>query len=239
MNNKIAALVILYNYDEQCIKNIESYIDNVEVVFAFDNSTKKNLELERKLKSMQKIHYIDGHGNRGLSYAINKVANITIKLGYKWLITFDQDSVAYQNMIEQMKEFIITYPDINKIGIISPTIKNSLLKFKEVQNKISFNDWVIQSGALHNLEAYKYIKGYDERLFIDQVDIEYCVRLGENGYKIAKINHAILIHNTLDDDVKLIEKKGRKLVANKYSTMRYYYFLRNNLYCAKKYKKVN
>lgn len=239
MDVKIAALVILYNYNNQCLENIRTYLEDVDIVFAFDNSTKKNQELESKLKSMQKIYYIDGHGNQGLSHAINLVAHKAIKMGYQWLITFDQDSTAYNNIIEQMKEFISTSTEISQIGLIGPVIKSDLQKFNEVKYKISYNDWLIQSGALHNLEAYKAVKGYDENLFIDQVDIEYCARLKRKGYKIVKLNHAILAHNNQDDNVKVIHKKYLNYVANKYSPTRYYYYVRNNLYCAKKYKNIN
>ena len=239
MLTKFAALVILYNYDEQCLENMKTYSDGLDVIFVFDNSTKKDSELEIKLKAMDKIYYIDGHGNQGLSYAINIVAHKAIKMGFQWLITFDQDSFAYNNILEQMKEFIESSTDINQIGIISPTIKIGMMKFKEVENKISYNEWVIQSGALHNLAAYLDVKGYNEKLFIDQVDIEYCIRLTQKGYKIVKLNHAILMHNTQDDHIKLLRFKGKKVIINKFSPMRYYYFLRNNLYCAKKYKNIN
>ena len=238
MDTKIAALVILYQFEEQCIHNIETYAKDVDILYAFDNSTTKNKELVNKLKLIDKLHYIDGKGNQGLSKAINRVAKLAIKSGYQWLITFDQDSYALNNIIEQMKEFIGTFPNIDTIGIISPTIKNELIKFTPVKNKISYNEWVIQSGALHNLKAYLDINGYDEKLFIDQVDIEYCVRLTQKGYKIVKLNHAILMHNTQDNDIKIRWlKNGKKVITNKFSPMRYYYFIRNNLYCAKKYKK--
>ena len=236
---KIAALVILYNYDMRCIENIKSYINSVDIVFAFDNSTKKDMNYELLLLSMEKVCYIDGKGNQGLSRAINIVADKAIKMGYRWLITFDQDSLAHHNMIEQMREFIDSYPGINHIGLIGPSVNNSLIKFKEVKNSISFQNWIIQSGALHNLDAFKIIKGYDKNLFIDQVDIEYCIRLTMNGYKIVKLNHAILYHNTQDDGVQLINKGNKVLFVNKYSAMRYYYCIRNNLYCARKYKKIN
>ncbi len=188
---------------------------------------------------MNNVDFIDGHGNQGISRAINVAAGKAIKMNYKWLITFDQDSVAHGDMIDQMREFVDTYNQIEKVGIVSPTIRNPLIKFKKVKDYISYNDWVIQSGAMHNLEAYQKINGYDEKLFIDQVDIEYCVRLTLNKYKIIKLNHAVLIHNTLDDKVKLINQNGQKIFANKFTPMRYYYFTRNNLYCAKKYKKIN
>ena len=237
MDSKIAALVVLYQYDQQVIENIKSYHNQVDIVFAYDNSTKKNTENEKQLKALHNLIVIDGHGNQGISHAVNVAAKRAIAEGYQWLITFDQDSVAAVDMIEKMRSFIETYPQIDTVGIIGPTIKNEKLKFTPAKNEFSYRDWVIQSGALHNLKAYEIIKGYDENLFIDEVDVEYCARLVLKKYRIVILNHAILIHNTLDDGVKMLFKNGRYLSVNKYSPMRYYFIIRNNLYCIKKYKK--
>lgn len=239
MKNPIAALVILYNYDEQCIENIKSYSKDVDIVYAYDNSTVKNADIEKALRSLDKLCFIDGNGNNGLPKAINHVAKLAIRAGYKWLITFDQDSVADKDMIKSLMEFTESYPHIEEVGLIGPAIHNKALKFDEVQNPYTFCEWIIQSGALHNLEILKKVKGYDERLFIDQVDIEYCMRLKHYKYKVIKVNHAVLIHNTLDEKVTIIYRRGRKLLLNKFSTMRYYYTMRNNLYCKRKYDKLD
>ena len=237
MNSKIAALVILYQYDEHVIENIESYQNQVDIVYAYDNSTSKNHGIETKLKEISNLVFVDGRGNQGISHAVNVVAKMAKKEGYQWLITFDQDSVAAEDMIKIMGDFIETYPKIETVGMIGPNIKNNKLKFVPAKNDFSYRDWVIQSGALHNLNAYEAIKGYDENLFIDEVDVEYCARLVMKKYKILILNHAVLSHNTLDDNVKILFKKGRYLSINKYSPMRYYFIIRNNLYCIKKYKK--
>ena len=44
---KVAALVILYNYDNNCIDNIKSYANQVDIVYAFDNTENKNSKLEK------------------------------------------------------------------------------------------------------------------------------------------------------------------------------------------------
>jgi rhamnosyltransferase len=239
MRNPVAALVILYNYDDQCIENIKTYMNDVDVVYAYDNSTVKNQDNEKLLKSLNKISFIDGGGNNGLPYAINYVAKLAIRKGYQWLITFDQDSVADKDMIPRMREFIETYPQIDEVGLIGPSIHNKAYIFDEVKTPFTFCNWIIQSGAMHNLEILKKVKGYDTRLFIDQVDIEYCIRMKYYQYKVITVNHAILIHNTMDEKVDIMYRHGRKMFLNKYSSMRYYYIMRNNLYCKKKYKKID
>lgn len=237
--NQIAALVILYNYNEQCIKNIQTYNSDVDIVYAYDNSTVKNIKNENLLKSLDSLYFIDGQGNNGLPYAINYVAKIAIKKGFKWLITFDQDSVADIDMIKRMKEFIEQHSKIDEIGLIGPAIHNKAVNFQKVKNPITYCDWIIQSGAMHNLDVLKKVKGYDEKLFIDQVDIEYCMRLKHYKYKTITVNHAILIHNTMDDKVEILYRHGRKIFLNKFSNMRYYYIMRNNLYCKKKYRNID
>ncbi|MDD3138438.1 MAG: hypothetical protein PHX08_05640 [Lachnospiraceae bacterium] len=236
---KVAALVILYNYDDNCIDNIKSYANQVDIVYAFDNTENKNSKLEKKLKVIDNLEYIDGQGNRGLSFPINAVAKECIRKGYEWLITFDQDSIATENMISIMDDFASNFHKIKKVGIISPLIKQDKIKFSEPAYEFSYVDWVIQSGALHNLEAYEAIGGYDDNIFIDQLDTEYSFRLMDYGYKIIRLNRAILIHNVMDSKVKMKYLHGKKLYKSKYSPARYYYIIRNNLYCLKKYKNKN
>lgn len=45
-------------------------------------------------------------------------------------------------------------------------------------------------------------------MFIDEVDFEYCARCIVNGYKIVKVNNAVLMHNMQDINVKRKFVKG-------------------------------
>ena len=241
MKNKIIALVFLYNYTLENIENIKSYSNQVDKVFAYDNTERENIDpfLKKKLLETSNIVYIGGNGNKGLSYPINLVGEKAFALGYKWMITFDQDSVANEEMIHHMSQFITTYPEINKIGIVSPIIKEKELKYFLPVYEYSYVDWVIQSGAMHNLEIFDKIKGYDKKIFIHQVDTEYCYRLMNNGYKIIRVNKSILNHNVSDDNVEIKYFSGKRIYLNKFSPERYYYIVRNNLYCIKKYGRLN
>lgn len=238
VNEKIAAMVILYHYTEQNIQAIESYVGQVEKVYCFDNSEIEQIDLKCKLLRNTNVEYLTCHQNIGLSVAINKVAQRAISEGFQWLITFDQDSRASKNMIVVMRDFLAKHKQIDKIGIIAPVIDDGKTKFGIQVSEYSYYDRVIQSGAMHNLEILKKVKGYDEKLFIDQVDFEYCIRLLQEGYKIIKLNRAILIHNFEDKEAKVQYIKGKRYTLNKYSPIRYYYIVRNNLFCGKKYKRV-
>ncbi len=237
--DSVAAMVILYNCGTNCIKNIESYDNQVKQVFVYDNSTVKNEKLIQLLKEKKNIVYINGDGNQGISIAINKVAEEAIRCNFQWLITFDQDSVAEKDMVAHMCNYVNRCEFADKLGIVCAAINDSVFRFEIAATEISYNKWVQQSGSMLNLKVFQKIGGFDEALFIDQVDFEYCVRLKQYDYKIVKVNKAILMHNTSDDNTIFLRKRGRPLYINKYSPMRYYYNTRNILYCTKKYKKVN
>lgn len=44
------------------------------------------------------------------------------------------------------------------------------------------------------MEAYKKIKGFNNELFIDTVDTDFCYRLLLNGYRIIQLKNIYLDH---------------------------------------------
>lgn len=230
----VAAVTILYHPDLAVYDNIITYADDVDMMYIYDNSKKPNEELIAKLQKLQNVCYIANSDNVGLSEPINTIAKKASSQGMDWLITFDQDSQAGDYMIERMVEFAESKMCDEKVGIIAPNITQ--------EENITFDccytyfDKVYQSGAMHNLTVLKEVGGYDEALFIDPVDYEYCVRMRLRGYSVIKINNAFLKHNIQDEDVEYRFVNGKKMVINKYSSERYYYICRNNLYLSDKYK---
>ena len=236
----IAALVILYNYNYEVIENIKSYSGSVSKVYVFDNSDMKvdqNLYLE--LIKIQNLLYFTENENKGLAYPINFIAEKAKKEDIKWLITFDQDSYLEQDAIIKMITFINEKIKIESTGLIGPLINDGKTTFSTPNTPYVYSDKIIQSGAWHNLDVLFKIKGYDENLFIDQVDLEYCARILSNHYKIIKINTVVLKHNVSDTNSSVKYIKGKRFTINKYRPIRYYYIVRNNLYCYFKYKHIN
>ena len=86
------------------------------------------------------------------------------------------------------------------------------------------------SGNILNVEKALSINGFDENLFIDEVDHEFCFRTTENRYTILQ-DYRIAINHTLG----IKTKKGITL----YAPIRLYYMIRNYLYLKNKYYKVH
>lgn len=237
-NNKICAVVILYNPDKTVFQNINSYADELDRVYLYDNSTIKNIEVVEKLKKIKNAVFLGGKGNMGLPAAFNETAILARKENYTWMVTFDQDSIAEAGMVKSMREYADSSACDGKVAIISPVV-NEIDNSKMVQKSYcTYCDKVIQSGAMHNLNIMDDIGGYDENMFIDEVDNEYCARCIVNGYKIVKLNNALLMHNQQDEKVVKKFVEGITVFINKFSSDRYYYRYRNALYCYDKYKDI-
>lgn len=81
------------------------------------------------------------------------------------------------------------------------------------------------------LKAFKENGLFSNQLFLDAVDIEFCLRLSMNGYYILENSSVALQHNQFDNEKVL---GGYKV--NKYSAIRYYYMSRGYFYLLEHYK---
>ena len=228
---KIAATIIIYNPEEQVLSNVYSYLDQVDILYIIDNSDITNNQLINKIKENNKVKYISNNGNKGIAKALNVAAETAILDGYQILMTMDQDSTPSKQMISKITEFI-EKNDINNIGIISPlhVIKSTThLPEKEVEEL----DMIMTSGNFLNLDIFIKNGPFLEELFIDHVDHEYCLRLRKNGYKIIRLNNAILEHKLGNlKDVRFLHKRTQ---LNYHNPIRNYYFYRNGFYVSNKY----
>lgn len=232
---RIGAVVVLYHPDLNVLDNIKTYVNDVEVVYVHDNSEIKNEGFCKEISRLDNVVYNFSNENQGLCVPFNKFYKLAIEKGLDWLITFDQDSAASDGMIPAMKEFVESIECDDTIGIVSPTV-NELAQENIKQNVfLTYYNLVIQSGAMHRLSMMQQVGDYNEDLFIDEVDWEYCVRCRMKGYHIVRINKAVLLHNRSDDGIKEGFVGGKILYLDKFSPERYYYRYRNALYCYDKY----
>ena len=122
---------------------------------------------------------------------------------------------------------------MKKIGIVTPWHNTKLLDKKP---NVRFDDPhdVMTSGNILNLDIWKKIGGFKDWFFIDGIDIEYCMNLHKNGYKILRDNDLIIDHNLGD----LFYKKlpGRLYLCTNHAAIRRYYIMRNYHYIYDMYK---
>jgi rhamnosyltransferase len=233
---KLSGTVVLYNPGVSVLDNIRTYIDEIDLLIIVDNSEIQNKKLLSKLKKYgKKIQYISFGENLGIAKALNTAAKLAIEKGFSHLLTMDQDSFFDKKNISILKKTALENSN-KSFSVIAPvfTLKNESSDIR-INHSAIFTEVksVITSGCILNLEAFNSSGGFCEKLFIDQVDHEFCLRARKHGYKTYIIRYCFLNHKLGDSEsIKILFFKTR--VTN-HNYIRRYYMTRNRLYLAAHY----
>jgi len=152
--------------------------------------------------------------------------------GYSYLLTMDQDSTSSPNIIEEYCS-VLSNSSFKNIGALAPYHHYTNYERPMESEKMREVFTTITSGSLINLEVFKQVGPFIEKLFIDYVDFEYCLRLQIHGFKIIQLNNVFLYHQ-----LGAIESRKilfRRVAVYHYPPVRVYYKFRNRLYVAVKY----
>ena len=228
----VAGVVVLYNPDRTLIDNINSYINQIDYLFIVDNSERPVTFVKDFFETNQTVTYVFNDGNLGVAAALNIGAIRALEKGYSFLLTMDQDSKAPVNLVESLMKVAESEENI---GIVSPLHSNKFgthLKLNKENYEVMS---VMTSGNLLSLDAYKKNGGFLDDFFIDYVDVEYCIRLNYNGFKVLRVSDVILEHN----EANISQKKlfSKTYYPPNYQPFRLYYKTRNLLYLREIYKR--
>lgn len=230
----ILAGIVLYNPDlTRLTENVNAIkMQDVDVVF-FDNGS-NNVSLVEEI--FPEIQIIKSETNKGISLALNELFRYAVRESkYDWVLTLDQDSVVSDDLISVYQNLIRQLPD--NLSIICPKIqdRNANLK-RETTESDGYVDLCITSGCLNRVSAWQDINGFDESMFIDGVDFDFCIRLIKKGWKIFKTNQTYILHEV--GRSKVIKILGKEYLSLNHSPFRYYYIIRNQIYLGRKHNQL-
>jgi rhamnosyltransferase len=231
----LAGCIVIYNPTISVIKNIESYIHALAVLYVIDNSVTINDDFATLLTAVSdKVIYLPQKDNIGIAAALNIGANAAIDAGYQWLLTMDQDSSFKGNDFFYLWKTQIK--PLTNIGLVAASYTD---KYDRWQKNYSdhFNEmhFAITSGNIINLIAWQQVNGFEEKLFIDEVDHDYCLKLNQKRYKILITKQLFLKHAIGHLHRKTLDGTHDEVEIKLHSPVRYYYMSRNVLYLCKKY----
>ena len=228
---KIFGVVILYNPAADVINNIAGYLPFLDELMIIDNSEPAS-KLDLSGWGSQVTIVQDGI-NKGIAARLNQAARYAIEKGANWLLTMDQDSFFSGDYLKQYLECLSAVSDKDKIAMCGVAFESAP---PTIDCSIFETDNLITSGSMVNLDVFKKIGDFDENLFIDEVDFEYCARTVKNGFKTIQFKNIYLNHSlgTVAEhrSFKSLKKTSRTL----HSPQRLYYMLRNYLYVCDRYE---
>lgn len=243
---KIAVGIVLYNPELSVLKkNLMALKDKTDFIVLFDNSDKEIEDIDFD----SNVKYVHEGSNKGIAYALNKIMTLAQEEGYEWVITYDQDSIISDTYFDSINKYI----HMDNVAIFCPSVIDKRRKYMKLEKEkgISKEEFCITSASCTSVKAWQDVGGYDDWLFIDLVDNDFCKRLRINNWDIIRIKDEVLIQQFGNISAKpyYIEKmwlylgkllKNDNIAKLSYRKvvypMRVYYTNRNIIYLNKKFE---
>lgn len=216
---RVAAVVIVYHPDkDEFVKNLNAYIDAVDVVIVWLNSREDWIvrsEFGNRLVFMGKGE------NEYMAKPLNEAIAWCKKYGYDYLLTMDQDSlwVNCAQYIRYVKEHCR-----KNVAIYAPDVNHQSEEWRTDKEEYLFNS-VITSGSLCNVKVVNQLGGFREDYQIYWVDEEFCLWARMNGYEIV-----VLPRYQIKQQFGKLRKTKWGFSSLNYSPRVYYFLVRNALW---------
>jgi len=231
---KICSATILYNPNDSLLENLATYYDHVDRLFIIDNSENENnieANLIRKF-GFSKITLVKNKKNIGIATALNDACELAKTNGFDWVLTMDQDSYFKSGVFFDHCIPVLHQKDI---AIIAASFSEKTVLSKPYSTLFYESLFTITSGNVLRLDAWEKVR-FNDKLFIDEVDNDFCIRLKKKGYRILLTKEVFLQH-AVGETIKVkpffFYKELHISVHN--SPIRAYYITRNSLYVIKKH----
>ena len=227
----IYAIVVTYNPEQALIDSqFESLVNQVDGVIYVDNASSN----ATVFPISEKVIILRNQVNEGLGRAQNQGLQKAKEIGVDYILLLDQDSVLSENTVRCLLQELLRYEEREgHVGAIGPIIASAFdnrdapgvvhlgLTIGTAQIKgtmpVTYN---IASGSLIPLTVIDKVGGLEEKLFIDGLDVEWCLRARSYGYRILITDAARLYHRL---------GEGKKDRVLNHSTFREYYIVRNSI----------
>ena len=207
-----------------------------KTIIVDNHSEEKGAAILSHIVETDKIFILRNNVNGGIAKALNQGVCLASRMGYQWVLTFDQDTTPFHNVIEIISEVYALFPEKQKIGAIGVNFssEDSSDYYRFNTDKLYHErDYLITSGCLLSIEAFHEIGGFREDLFIDNVDIEYSLRLKECG-KVSIITKKWGMRHKAGDP-KTRKFWGVNVVSSNHPSLSRYYMARNHVILSKDY----
>jgi len=228
--SSIAAVVVTYHPAEEMIDRLHQILSQVDYLVVVDNgSPDKHRERLCATLGDTRCSFLESGVNEGIAKALNRGVQHAMGLNAEFMLLLDQDSQCEPGFVETMRDAA------SDTASFSGTIYSPLhisRKSGEPLGLFLGSDGepfvVITSGSLFHRSLYERVGPFDDSLFIDMVDDEYCLRLRRLGGTIHLVREAILMHEVGDPEQYVLFGKYTFSISN-HSAKRRYFIVRNRL----------
>lgn len=234
----IGAVIVTYHPPAQLADSVPALLEQVDEVVIVDNgSGEADRKMLERLSGKPGVRVVLNADNLGVAAALNAGVQRLMASGCAWVLTLDQDSRVTPGMVRKMLDAYEAFPGRDKVASLAP-------RYRDVGNgqvtpvrPAPLHDGmphstevlaVMTSGNLVKAQVFESVGYFNEALFIDHVDNEFCLRCARQGYKILEVRDALLDHRT--GTPARYRFLGKLRSTSNHSAMRRYYMARNGVY---------
>jgi rhamnosyltransferase len=237
----VCAVMVTYNPELSFEQNVRDLLPQVGKLIIVDNqSSSVAHSLIRQAASNHEVEVIWNERNLGIAGALNRGINRALASGeYRWIATFDQDSHMPSDYLTTIIESYSTCPFRDKVAMIGATYTSPSTEFvpdsMSARNGCGFREvkTLMMSGSLVKSSAFGECGRFDQSLFMDCVDHEFCLRLRRHGFRVIQAKQALLAHQPGSPTSHRILWK--RFTTTNHSPSRRYYNAHNRLVVYRRY----
>lgn len=247
--NLVLGIVVTYNPDlAVLVQQLESLVPQLDCIYIIDNGSHNSkfiVEIICKFECSNKIKYLGLIENIGLAAAQNIGINRAKEISASHIVLFDQDSLLENEFINGLlaceKELLGQGVSVAAIGpsFYDPTTGAdypATIYCGPFIKRVNFDDedyleatFIIASGCMIRMDILDQTGLMCEELFVDYIDVEWCLRAKSKGLPVYITKKARMAHTVGD---KRISVFGRTMSVH--GPIRRYYLIRNSFMMLRK-----
>ena len=233
-SQRVLAVVVTYNPGAFLFEHLAALRPQVDAVLVVDNGSRNVAEVACAAERTG-CRLIANPDNTGIAHALNQAVAITRDEGFKWLATFDQDSLVSSDLINKLLDVYEHHPLKPSLGVVVAAHRDRATGRDYYDPRDVLAEWptsrllrtTITSGGLVQVSVFDRTGLFDDALFIDFVDHDFYLRARRFGFLIVEAKVAILAHSLGDTTEHRLF--GRYVTCSNHSAQRRYYMTRNQL----------
>jgi rhamnosyltransferase len=231
----VLVVVVTFNPAGDLLENLHALCREARHVLVIDNAS-DNIDAVERTVCQCGCELVRNDANLGIATALSMAARMAEQRDLSWLGTFDQDSMIRAGALRGLLDQYAAHPSREKIAIVAPSRRDRASGqdyHGPLDVLVAAGTWrsvrhTITSGSLIRTAALKEVGGFDDKLFIDAVDTEICLRVRKRGYFVVEFLSEFMDHS-VGAASKYTSIPGVEVWTHNYSPVRRYYITRNNL----------
>lgn len=232
------AVIVTYFPDESFGANLTAIASQVGAVHIVDNgSTGDSLARIGQAARLVGATVCEQGRNLGIATALNQGVRWASEAGFEFVVTFDQDSQCAPSLVASLLS--VYYASERRATVamvgtrfVAPDSATRDVALTPCESAVEVPH-VITSGTLLPLSVYRLLGPFADELFIDWVDVEYCLRARKKGFRVLQSQEPLMVHAIGAESIHSVGT-GRVGTSN-HSALRRYYRHRNFMRVARAY----